>query len=361
MAGEKKRPRLMTPDLEAFIERVHAKTAIAAERRARIDRLVRDVRDSEGGRAFERFVETRPATTTRRAYRQHLDDFVEWIAVHCNAIDPLDATPEDLAAYERDVDARVSERTQRRLALRSRQERVRTVRTAYQFCVDEGLVDRSPARLVKIRGRAEPKRTFLGDAGAVALVAACAGPRPSDLRDRSLITVLLHTGLRAAEAASLTWSALESGRPPKLSVEGKGRVVRSIPLSNAAIAALDEWATFSNARRDPSDPIWTRINHRVAGEASRSSGKGAWETTLEPLTPDSIHALVARRAAKAGLPGVTPHALRRTYATKLRSVGVSIDTISRYLGHASIVTTMAYFDPVDESASEAVRVLEYGT
>jgi site-specific recombinase XerD len=85
-----------------------------------------------------------------------------------------------------------------------------------------------------------------------------------------------------------------------------------------------------------------------------------WSRTDAPLSADSIHALVVRRAARAGLSGVTPHTLRRTYATKLKDVGVTLDTIQRYLGHASISTTTGYFAPRDERAVGLVRDLNYG-
>lgn len=358
--GSKPKPRLMTPELERYIERVHAKATAEAAERARLAAALREAWSSEGGRAFRRFVDTRPAAATRRMYLQHLEDFLTWLWRHCGGIDPLDATPEDLAAYERDVTARVSARTGKRMALRSRQERVRTVRTAYQFCVEEELVPRSPARHVRVRGRAEPKRTFLSDEQALALLAACDGPRLSDLRDRALVTVMLHTGLRAAEAAGLTWDALDDSSSPSLTVEGKGNVVRTIPVSNQAYRALKEWATTTKSARRPNEPVWTRVNHRVAGEASRDLRSGAWTLTHDALTPDSVHGIVTRRAARAGLSSVTPHTLRRTFATKLKSVGVAIDAISRYLGHASILTTVAYFDPRDEGAAKALRKLDYG-
>jgi integrase/recombinase XerD len=282
-----------------------------------------------------------------------------WLVQHAGAVDPLDASPEDLARYEQDVAVRVSKRTKQRMALRSRQERVRTIRTAYQFCVDEELIARSPARHIRIRGRAEPKRVFLTDVDARALVAACDGARLSDVRDRALVVFLLHTGLRAAEAAGLTWSAIDGGAPASLTVEGKGRVVRTVPLSSEATRALAEWATASGCERTPGAPVWTRVNHRVAGDASRDLRSGAWSTTSAGLTADSVHGIVTKRAARAGLAGVTPHALRRTFATKLRDLGVSIDTISRYLGHASVLTTVGYFNPRDDGAARALRALSY--
>lgn len=359
MKSASNKPRLMTPDLEAYIERVHFRTKAEAEEQTRISVALREAWASEGGRAFQRFIDTRPAAATRRIYRQHIVDFLLWVARFAGGVDPLDVTPEDLATYEHNINERVSRITGRRLSLRTRQERVRTVRTAYQFCVDEGLVDKSPARHLRIRGRAEPKRTFLSDEGAIALLAACEGERLSDVRDRTLITVLLHTGLRAAEAASMTWNSINDGSEPSITIEGKGRVVRTVPLSDAAYRSLGEWAERSRARRRSDDVIWTRVNHRIDGYASRVNQEGCWSLATNPLTPMSILSIVSRRASRAALEHVTPHTLRRTFATKLKRIGVSIDTISRYLGHASILTTVGYFDPYDEGASQVVRALRY--
>lgn len=359
MSDATRKPRLMTPDLERYIERVHLRATSEAEARKRVETALAAAWAGEGGRAFRRFLATRPTEATRRVYGQHLDDFMHWLVHHAGAVDPLDANPEDLARYEQDVSGRVSKRTKQRMALRSRQERVRTVRTAYQFCVDEELIARSPARHVRIRGRAEPKRTFLTDVDARALVAACDGSRLCDVRDRSLVVFLLHTGLRAAEAAGLSWSAVDDREPASVTVEGKGRVVRTVPLSAEAMQALGEWAAVSGCERAPGAPIWTRVNHRVSGDASRDLRAGAWSTTSAGLTADSVHGIVTKRAARAGLTGATPHALRRTFATKLRDLGVAIDTISRYLGHASVLTTVGYFNPHDDGAARALRALSY--
>ncbi len=350
----------MTPDLERYIERVHHRASAEADERARLASALRELWFGEGGRAFRRFIDTRPAAATQRIYRQHVEDFLLWLVRNASAIDPLDATPEDLASYERDVAQRVSKVTGRRMALRTRQERVRTIRTAYQFCVDEELVARSPARHVRIRGREEPRRTFLGDDQARALVAACAGAKISDSRDRTLVTFLLHTGLRAAEVASLTWGAIDDSAAPSITIEGKGRVVRTVPLSREAAHALDAWAEASGVARETNAPVFFRLNHRVAGDASRNLRAGAWRITGAALTADSIHAIVTRRARRAGLTNITPHSLRRTFATKLKQLGVAIDTISRYLGHSSVLTTVGYFNPRDDGAAKTVERLHYG-
>jgi integrase/recombinase XerD len=358
MGTSTKKPVLLTPELEAYIEREHARQAAETTRRTIHAAKLREAWGTAGGRAFRRFVETRPSPATRRVYEQHLDDYLLWIALNAGGIDVLDASPEDLARYERDVAERVSTRSNQRLSLRTRQDRVRTVRTAYKFCVDEELLDRSPARHLRVRGRSEPKRTFLSDSAATALVEACRGEALTDVRDESLVVFLLHTGLRAAEAAALTWDCLS--KPPNVSVtvEGKGRVVRTVPVSDQAYKTLRRWSAELRSPRG-SDCVWSGIEHRI-GRGGRSSGtSGSLTVTSLPLAPGTVYAIVRKRASRAGLENVTPHTLRRTYATKLKRLGVALDTIQRYLGHASILTTAGYFDPHDEGALALVRDLDY--
>lgn len=353
-----RKPRLLTPDLERFIEASLTRARAEDRETARIEEAVRRAWASAGGRAFARFVETRAAEATRRTYRLHIEDFVRWTVLHAGGIDLLDLTPEDLTRYEQFVAERVSPQTGRRMALRSRQERVRTVRTAYAFCVDEELLAKSPARLIRIRGRAEPARTFLSDRDAAALLAACPDS-PAGVRDHTLMTLLLHTGLRASEAASLTWNAISESPHPSITVEGKGRVVRTVPASAELLRALDRWTEASGFERTGTAFVLTRLNHRVAGDADRDRRAGTWFATREPLSPDAIHAIVTRRAAKARIARTTPHTLRRTFATKLRDLGIAIDTISRYLGHASITTTVGYFKPDDAGAARKLRALTF--
>jgi integrase/recombinase XerD len=324
-----------------------------------LEKKLREAWGSRGGRAFWRFIETRPAVATRKIYTQHIGDFLQWIATHAGGIDALDATPEDLARYERDVLDRVSRNTGQLLSLRTRQDRIRTVRTAYQFCLDEEMIDRSPARHLRVRGRAQPKRTFLTDDAAVRLVRACRGDSVTDARDRSLITFLLHTGLRAAEAASLTWACLSKPPGVVVTVEGKGRVVRTVPVSDEAFEVLREWIAVRSGKPKQDDVVWPTIEHRIVRSEQRAGGAGAFSITSRALTAASVYAIVKKRAARAGLENVSPHTLRRTYATKLKRVGIALDTIQRYMGHSSILTTAGYFDPFDEDAVTTVRKLRY--
>lgn len=356
--AERRKPRLLTPDLEAYIERAHRAQSARQEAVRLREQVLRSAWASPGGRELRRFLATRQAETTRRTYAQHLEDFLLW-AGSSGSIDPLDLEPEDLARYEQHVEQTVSAATGHRLSVKTRQERVRTVRTAYAYFENEGLLDRNPARHLRVRGRSEPKTIFLEEEQAAMIVAAASGSGVVDARDRSLLLVLLHTGLRAAEAASLAWDAVTERPRPSITVEGKGNVVRSVPLSAEALKALKAWAARSGQRVGASGFVWTRLRHSLEGQEGRRSGEGQWSVTSDRLSPESVYQIVRRRARAAGVEA-TPHALRRTYATALRDLGVSLDTIRRYLGHASVQTTIRYLSPRDEEAASAVRSLTLG-
>jgi site-specific recombinase XerD len=346
-----RRRALLEPELERFIEIRHRRDLEQAHARDRMRVAWR----TPGGEAIRAFVATRPSPATRRVYEHHLTRLVEWVLA-AGLDDVLDLTPALLARYENDVHDMRSRRTGRRLALKTRHERIRTLKTFFQYCVDEGLVERSPARMVRVRGREEPSRRFLNDAEATALLASCNGGRAVDVRDRAIVTILLHTGLRVAEVASLTWGTISSAPAPGVRVEGKGHVVRTVPLSREALAALDAWSAACGRRRGGDAPIWVSVAHRLRGGAS--VGPGTWTVGDGGLSPAAVRRVVRRHAKRAGLSGVSPHALRRTFATKLKRLGVDLLTLQRYLGHASITTTVKYLHTSDD-ASPVVRELSY--
>jgi hypothetical protein len=75
-SGRADTPSLITPDLERVIARLGERTRALAAAQALREGAVRRAWSSPGGRAFEAFVTTRPAQTTQRVYRIHLEDFL---------------------------------------------------------------------------------------------------------------------------------------------------------------------------------------------------------------------------------------------------------------------------------------------
>lgn len=75
----------------------------------------------------------------------------------------------------------------------------------------------------------------------------------------------------------------------------------------------------------------------------------------EPLGSQALSSRLARLEEKHGLPHVTLHGLRHTYATLLHSEGVDMAQISAELGHSNLTTTMNIYTHLFNSASASSR------
>lgn len=74
------------------------------------------------------------------------------------------------------------------------------------------------------------------------------------------------------------------------------------------------------------------------------------------LARNTISTLFDRLCKKLGIKGVRFHDLRHTAATRMVESDISIDKVSKILGHSSIQMTMRYSHP-DNSLGEAVETL----
>lgn len=75
----------------------------------------------------------------------------------------------------------------------------------------------------------------------------------------------------------------------------------------------------------------------------------------EPLQPQALSSRLTRLEQKKGLPNVTLHGLRHTYASLLHSQGVDMAQISAELGHSNLATTMNIYTHIFNSASASSR------
>jgi integrase/recombinase XerC len=186
------------------------------------------------------------------------------------------------------------------------------------WAAEAGLLSRNPAVVVKSVRQTQPAPWHLSDKEEEALVAAAA---TGGVRDRTLITVLLHTGLRAGEACRLLRQDVTIGkRGGILRVTGKRNKYREVPLNATARAALEEYL-----RTLPEDARWLF-----------RSGK-----TGEALTERALGYLVRRYALQARVADVSPHDLRHRFGYRMAE-GVPLHRLAQIMGHDSLDTTMTY-------------------
>jgi integrase len=75
----------------------------------------------------------------------------------------------------------------------------------------------------------------------------------------------------------------------------------------------------------------------------------------QPVSYNSIFGVFKRSLKKAELPDVTIHSLRHTYASIMLSVGASVNTLARHLGHSSPqITFRIYSHEISENLGDAL-------
>ncbi len=148
-------------------------------------------------------------------------------------------------------------------------------------------------------------------------------------RNVAIITLMVTCGLRRDEVAAALWSDLtRQGRNQILKVHGKGEKMRPVKLPEMTIAALERWREH-HPNPEGDNPLFSRV--WVNGTVTTSS-----------ITDRAVWNVVQQAAKAAGLPRISPHDLRRSFARGAYEAGVSFELIRQSLGHSSIATTERY-------------------
>lgn len=161
------------------------------------------------------------------------------------------------------------------------------------------------ASKVKVLKGEPPRQRFITPKEYTALLKACSAKfaqKPQKTLD--LVITLANTGLRATEMENLNWDNINE-EMTFITITGKGRKRRIIPINSAVIECLSRYPRISGA------PIQFTKNRR---EQYRT---------------------VVRLCRSAGIERAGPHALRHYCATQMLANGASLTAVSRILGHFS--------------------------
>lgn len=189
----------------------------------------------------------------------------------------------------------------------------------------------------KLRGRA------LSSAEIAALMKVCLeDPTPVGSRDAALMAILRAAGLRRAEAVNLDLKDLDVNTGALEIRNGKGKKDRTVYLSRAALAVVQDWLAI---RRKKPGPLLYPIRRGGHLETHRMSAQ-------------AVLLIVQKRAEMAGVENFSPHDFRRTFCSNLLDAGVDIVTVQNLAGHASPVTTSKYDRRGDDPKRRAVELLE---
>lgn len=231
----------------------------------------------------------------------------------------------------------------RGLNARSIARKLSAWRGFYDWLSEQGNLKSNPVDGVKAPKKSKPLPKALAADDAVHLVSH-ANPlkdadAPAQLCNRAMFELLYSSGLRVSElvgldvqyrqAAGYTSSGWVDMDGNEVTVTGKGNKMRSVPVGQPAMAALNNWlearaiVAGKHADADPHalflSERGTRISARVAQLRLKAHGQALGLTT-------NVH----------------PHVLRHSFASHVLQGSGDLRAVQEMLGHASIAATQVY-------------------
>lgn len=194
----------------------------------------------------------------------------------------------------------------------------------------------NPSPVVKLVGQEESAPRHLDDQEEQALVAAVT--KAGSLRDRVLVILLLHTGLRAREICRLRRDQVRLGkRSGSLEIIGKRNKYREVPLNATARRVLEEYL-----------PTLSRETIFLF-----PSGK-----TKEALSERALGYIIKKYAGSAKLSDVSPHDLRHRFGYRMAE-SVPLHRLAQIMGHDSLDTTKLYIQGTKQDLQQAVETIAW--
>ena len=264
-------------------------------------------------------VERGSSPLTVSAYTTDLRDYASFLDGR-GVGDADDVDRACVVAYEADL-------VDRGYATSSVDRRVSVIKGFHRFLVREGYARRNPTDTLQLPKPPERLPDVLSASQVGAMLAACTGDGPPEMRNRAILEVLYGCGLRVSECTGLDLGdcIIEEGY---LRVVGKGDKERISPISGAALEALG--AYLERARPALAKPY---AKPTAAVFLNARGGR---------LTRQSVHAIVADAGRLVGVDNLHPHTLRHSFATHMLEGGADLRVIQEILGHSDISTTQVY-------------------
>jgi integrase/recombinase XerC len=296
---------------------------------------------------------------TVRAYESDVSQYLQWMAAETGRrvsdLTPGDLDPQTLRTH-------IAELNRQGEARSSVSRKVSALRTFVRYLRREGLLDRDPTSLTVAPRREHTLPVHLTESEMVRLLEMPDAGDPLGRRDRAILELFYASGLRLSELEGLDLENVDFSRR-MVRVMGKGGKERIVPFNQASERALrvwlaDRWKILAERKPTSDERKTERTEPRTKNGERRRTGpargprRASARTTGDPLfvnyrgtrltgrSVDRLLRLYVRRFTTER--GVSPHALRHSFATHLLQRGADLRVIQELLGHSRLSTTQRY-------------------
>lgn len=229
--------------------------------------------------------------------------------------------------------------------------------TALEAAVRQGLARENITRFVTPPTKELPRHRYYDTAQLYELFRRCAG-EPLE----PAIKLAGYLGLRRSEICGLKWHSVD--------LEACVISVREVRTAVGGTAIEKKPKSYSSVRRlgyrgvSDLEMLLARLHdnwlreRQMHGAAYNPEGYVVVTERGEPWSPDRLGMQLAAFIAASGLPPISLHGLRHSFASVANSRNVPMFTISKALGHSSTsITSAVYTHLFDETVQDVVSVV----
>ena len=250
---------------------------------------------------------------TVSGYRRDLDSFFAFLKEKHDSREEI---------QDHQVRGFVAQERRRGLSARSIQRALSSIRSFFNYLLDEEVVETNPAANISSPKSAQ----LLPKALDTDLVKRLLDFKPQgdiEIRDKAMVELLYSSGLRLSELCGLNMDSI-SVKERSCRVVGKGNKTRDLPVGEKAIQSLRDWLLVrKNISTDTNKALFLNKN-----------GKR--------ISTRSVQLRLERLSKKRGLPMVNPHMLRHSFASHILESSGDLRAVQEMLGHSDIGTTQIY-------------------
>ena len=249
-------------------------------------------------------------------YRYILGKIIDWLICH-NVNEPEQISSKHIRAF-------LAEMAERGCADSYMHTYARAMKTFSRFMLDEEYISKPISfPMPKI---AEKRLRVYDENQVRQILTAC-----QDNRETAFIRFMVDTGLRNAEVRNLTWRDIEISSGVVQVDEGKGRKSRIVVVG-------------LNTRR-------ALLKYRL--EVDSSDSKPLFQTESgTKISEPGLRSWLCRLGKRAKI-HITPHALRRTFATLSLKAGMNVFQLQGLLGHSTLEMTRHYVTLLNKDLIDA--------
>ncbi|MEM8722371.1 MAG: tyrosine-type recombinase/integrase [Cyanobacteria bacterium P01_G01_bin.39] len=209
-----------------------------------------------------------------------------------------------------------------------------TLKSYFALAVEGQKIATNPAKVVKLIPLIKSPPRQISDREESAIVSAVTNYGSS--RDRTIIILMFHTGLRAAEVCQLKSEHIHlRKRSGYLEVYGKRNKYREVPLNATVRKVLLEYISTIEGH-------WLFISRK----------------TKSAMTTRALGYLVGKYARIAGIEDISPHDLRHRFGYRMAET-VPLHRLAQIMGHDSLDTTMVYVRGTSEDLQRDVEQIAW--